>query len=86
MGRSIYFGTTAEGRKAAIADLPPEPPGDLRVEIERKWDGGGFRIHDISYQVEADERAHPYLAIPDGPVPDGGHPGAPTPNPDAPES
>ena len=56
-------------------EAAPEPPGDFQVEVAREWDGGGFRIHDISYQVEADERAHAYLAIPDGPVPDGGYPG-----------
>lgn len=53
----------------------PEPPETLDVQIEREWDGGGFRIQYLSYQVEADERAHAYLAIPDGPVPAGGFPG-----------
>jgi dienelactone hydrolase len=53
----------------------PEPPEDPAVEVEREWNGGGFRIQYISYQVEADERAHAYVGIPDGPVPDGGFPG-----------
>ena len=53
----------------------PTPPRDLQVVVEREWDGGGFRIQDISYQVEADERAHAYVAVPEGPVPDGGYPG-----------
>ena len=53
----------------------PPPPEDLAVEVEREWDGGGFRLLYISYQVEADERAHAYLALPGGPVPAGGFPG-----------
>ena len=56
-------------------EAAPEPPGDFQVEVEREWDGGGFHIQYISYQVETDERAHAYLAVPDGPVPDGGYPG-----------
>jgi dienelactone hydrolase len=53
----------------------PSPPSDFQIEVEREWDGGGFRIRDISYQVEPDERAHAYLAIPDGPIPEQGYPG-----------
>jgi hypothetical protein len=53
----------------------PEPPDDLRLEVERAWDGGGFRIEYISYQVEADERAHAYVAIPDHPPSGNGFPG-----------
>jgi len=73
----------AEKRKAVkqrFLDLlrdeaAPEAPTNLGVEIEREWDGGGFRILYVSYQVEADERARAYLAVPDGPVPEGGLPG-----------
>lgn len=53
----------------------PEPPADPRVQVERAWDGGGFRIEYISYQVEEDERAHAYVGIPPDPVPPGGFPG-----------
>jgi dienelactone hydrolase len=53
----------------------PEPPRDFQVEIEREWDGGGFRIQYISYFAEADERAHAYIGVPDTPVPNGGFPG-----------
>ena len=53
----------------------PETPCDLLVQVEREWDGGGFRIQYISYQVEADERAHAYVAFPYGPVPADGFPG-----------
>ena len=53
----------------------PEPPGDPALEVEREWDGGGFRIQYISYQVEADERAHAYVGIPEGSTPESGFPG-----------
>lgn len=56
-------------------EAAPEPPRDFQVSVEREWDGGGFRILYISYQVESDERAHAYLAIPGGPVPAGGFAG-----------
>jgi dienelactone hydrolase len=56
-------------------EAAPEPPPDFQVRVERQWDGGGFRLLYISYQVEADERAHAYMAIPAGPVPEGGFPG-----------
>lgn len=52
----------------------PEPPADPEVRVEREWDGGGFRIQYVSYPVESDERAHAYLAVPDGPAPAGGFP------------
>ena len=66
--------------KARFLDLihesaAPEPPKDPALEVEREWDGGDFRIQYISYQVEADERAHAYVGIPDGQVPGGGFPG-----------
>ena len=57
-----------------LNDAAPEPPCDFDAKVEREWDGGGFRIQYISYQVEEDERAHAYVAIPDGPVPEGGFP------------
>lgn len=56
-------------------EAAPDPPDDLQIEVEREWDGDGFHIQDISYAVEADERAHAYVGVPDGPVPEGGHPG-----------
>ena len=58
-----------------LNDAAPDVPADLDVKIEKEMDGGGFRILYISYQVESDERAHAYLGIPDGPVPEGGFPG-----------
>ncbi|MDP6041249.1 MAG: hypothetical protein QGG64_22060 [Candidatus Latescibacteria bacterium] len=56
-------------------EAAPEPPSDSLVKIEREWDGDGFRIQYISYQVEADERAHAYMGIPNDPAPEGGFPG-----------
>ncbi|NQU75545.1 MAG: dienelactone hydrolase family protein [Planctomycetes bacterium] len=56
-------------------EAAPETPADLQVEVEREWDGGEFRILYVSYQVEADERAHAYVAVPNGPVPEDGFPG-----------
>lgn len=53
----------------------PPAPADPQVRLERQWDGGGFRIEYISYQVESDERAHAYVGVPETPVPDGGYPG-----------
>lgn len=72
----------AEKRKAVeqrfhdlmLNDAAPKPPSDFDAKVEREWDGGGFRIQYISYQVEEDERAHAYVAIPDGPAPEGGFP------------
>jgi len=68
---------SVKGRFLALLrdEAAPDAPCDFQVEVEREWDGGGFRIQYISYQVEADERAHAYLAIPDGARPDGGYPG-----------
>jgi dienelactone hydrolase len=56
-------------------EFAPKPPKDLDVVVEREWDGGGFRILDVSYQVEEDERAHAYIGMPEGPAPEGLHPG-----------
>lgn len=56
-------------------EAAPEIPSDLQVKIEREWPAEGFRVKYISYQVEPDERAHAYLAIPDAPKPAGGFPG-----------
>lgn len=53
----------------------PRPPETLPVRVEREWRDEGFRVQDITYPVEADEMAHAYLAIPDGPVPEDGFPG-----------
>jgi dienelactone hydrolase len=56
-------------------EAAPVPPLDFHIRVEREWDGGGFRIQYISYQVESDERAHAYLGIPSGPIPERGFPG-----------
>lgn len=56
-------------------EAAPEPPRDFRLRVEREWDAEGFSVKYVSYQVEADERAHAYLAAPAGPVPAGGFPG-----------
>lgn len=53
----------------------PEPPRDLQVRVEREWDAGDFRIQYVGYQVEDDERAHAYIAIPACPSPKAGFPG-----------
>ncbi|GMV79264.1 MAG: hypothetical protein AMXMBFR7_04480 [Planctomycetota bacterium] len=53
----------------------PPLPGDPDLRLERAWDAGGFTLKRISYQVEADERAHAYLALPLDPPPPGGYPG-----------
>ncbi|MFA7158345.1 MAG: alpha/beta hydrolase family protein [Kiritimatiellia bacterium] len=55
-------------------EAAPRPPRDRKLKVEREWEGGGFRIRYISYQVEEDERAHAYVAVPDAPVPKGGFP------------
>lgn len=53
---------------------PPRPRElDLRDE-GAAIDAGGFTIRRVSYKVEADERAHAYLAVPGGPAPAGGFP------------
>jgi len=56
-------------------EAAPEPPADIAVEVEREWDGGDFLIQYISYQVEADERAHAYVGIPREQIPAVGFPG-----------
>jgi dienelactone hydrolase len=56
-------------------EAAPKSPPDLRFEVEKEWHPEGFRVQYISYDVQDDERAHAYLAVPDGPVPPGGNPG-----------
>jgi len=56
-------------------EAAPETPKDLGLEVEQDWDGGGFRILRVSYQVERDERARAYMGIPLSPAPAGGFPG-----------
>lgn len=55
-------------------EAAPEPPADLQVDVEAEWQADGFTVRRISYNVEADERARAYLAVPDGPGPKDGHP------------
>ena len=45
------------------AEAAPPQPETVPVVIEREWDAGGYRIRDVNYPVEADERAHAYVAI-----------------------
>ena len=52
----------------------PEPPTDFDVRIEDRLEADGYHIETISYQVEADERARAYVAIPGGPQPESGFP------------
>ena len=56
-------------------EAAPEPPQNVRLQIEKQLHPEEFRVRYISYDVEEDERAHAYLAIPDEPVPEGGFPG-----------
>ena len=56
-------------------EAAPDPPQALQIRVEREWHVEGFRIRYISYNVESDERACAYLAVPDGPAPPGGYPG-----------
>lgn len=73
----------AEKRKAIRArflDLiraaaAPQPPKDLQLKVEQEYQADGFRIQRITYNVERDERAQAYLALPPGPPPQGGFPG-----------
>ena len=69
-----------------LNDAAVETPVDLQLEVVEEWDGGrqsaiasrdggGFRVQYVSYNVEGDERAHAYVAIPDEATPDGGFPG-----------
>ena len=55
-------------------EAAPQPPADPKLEIEREWDANGFRIQYVSYQVEADERAHAYIGVPNIEPPDDGFP------------
>ena len=55
-------------------EAAPPVPNDLDVRTEWEQDGGGFLLRRISYKVEADERAHAFLAVPPGPAPAGGFP------------
>lgn len=66
-----------KGRFLALLrdEAAPEPPQDPQVEVEKEWHPEGFRVQYISYNVDEDERAHAYLAIPDGSVPSDGFPG-----------
>lgn len=57
------------------ADAAPEIPVDLDIRIEEEWDTGEFTVRYISYQVEEDERAAAYIAIPASPPPASGWPG-----------
>lgn len=56
-------------------DTAPAPPDDFDVQVESEWETDEARIQYLSYQVEEDERAKAYLAIPKGPVPAEGFPG-----------
>jgi len=53
----------------------PARPPSLDLSVEREWEAEGFRIQYVSYQVETDERAHAYIAIPRATVPENGLPG-----------
>ena len=53
----------------------PAVPAEFDIAVERVWEAGDFTIQYMSYQVEADERAHAYVGIPQGPAPQGGFPG-----------
>lgn len=55
-------------------DAAPDMPSDPQLELEREWDAGGFRVEYVSYNVETDERAHAYIAVPGGEIPGGGFP------------
>jgi dienelactone hydrolase len=55
-------------------DEKPPVPRDLQIENEREWDGGGFTIRRITYNVEDGERATAYVGIPTDAAPAGGYP------------
>jgi dienelactone hydrolase len=55
-------------------DAAPDPPQDVQLQIEREWHPEGYRVQYVSYNVEPDERAYAYLAIPDESAPDNGYP------------
>ena len=56
------------------AQAAPEPPTSPDLSVEREWDGGGFTIQYVSYQVEQDEQAHAYIGIPHETPPESGFP------------
>jgi len=56
------------------ADAAPQPPAQVDLRVEKEWAEDGYTVRRVSYLVEADERAHGYLAIPSGPKPAGGFP------------
>lgn len=56
-------------------EAAPEPPADLDIRLEERIEEDGYSIEYISYQVEQDERAYAYIAVPGGPRPDDGFPG-----------
>jgi dienelactone hydrolase len=55
-------------------EAAPQVPRDLEIKTEAEFKGDGFSIRRISYNVESDERAAAYLAIPNGPAPADGFP------------
>jgi len=56
-------------------EAAPTPPDDLALNVESAWDEDEYTVEYVSYQVEADERAHAYIAVPRAPAPEGGFPG-----------
>lgn len=56
-------------------EAAPPAPSEFDLRVEETWSEDGFTIQYVSYQVEVDERAHAYIAIPDTPAPAGGYPG-----------
>lgn len=56
------------------AEAAPPRPAKLDLRVEEQWPADGYAVQKVSYNVEADERATAYLAVPDGPVPEGGFP------------
>jgi dienelactone hydrolase len=55
-------------------EAAPKVPMALDIRVEQEFDTDGFQLRRISYNVECDERAHAYLAIPPGAAPAGGFP------------
>jgi len=55
-------------------EAAPEVPADLQVKIEESWSCEDYTVKYLSYNVEKDERAYAYLAVPNGPAPAGGFP------------
>ena len=56
-------------------EAAPPVPKDLDVKVHKEWDAGGFTLRRISYNVESNERAHAFVAIPHTPRPAKGFPG-----------